>query len=331
MKKILVIGIIFLFIGICANTSLGTIVERESSIPISSGNILYVGGTGPGNYSSIQDAIDDAWEYFTIFVYDDSSPYYEHILVYKTLTIIGENRDTTIIDGNFSNETIVIISADGVDFSGFTIQNSNETYGLMVTSSHNNIHHCRIRNHIIGMYFQSGFIADKPRARRNIIAYNIFENNSRTGLKVTENIWSSIIGNIAINNGLSGIAMLNNLFCTVKENLLIDNLRGIFVSDFFTKVINNEMRNNWKYGLYTYQGEFNIITKNNFYNNGEDNYTHATFMWCNWQNWKGNYWFPRKNLPSESSKPYIIYRERRLYTPIPFNFDWRPAKEPYDI
>ncbi|RLF45340.1 MAG: hypothetical protein DRN29_06910, partial [Thermoplasmata archaeon] len=64
------------------------------------GNILYVGGSGTGNYSRIQDAIDDANDGDTIFVYSNSSPYYEHIIINKSINLVGENKNTTIIDGN---------------------------------------------------------------------------------------------------------------------------------------------------------------------------------------------------------------------------------------
>ncbi|RLF42667.1 MAG: hypothetical protein DRN17_07450, partial [Thermoplasmata archaeon] len=50
--------------------------EIETAI-INDGNTLYVGGSGEGNYSSIQDAVDNASNGDTIYVYDDSSPYYE--------------------------------------------------------------------------------------------------------------------------------------------------------------------------------------------------------------------------------------------------------------
>ena len=39
------------------------------------GNILYVGGSGPGNYTKIQDALDNATEGDTVYVY--SNTYYE--------------------------------------------------------------------------------------------------------------------------------------------------------------------------------------------------------------------------------------------------------------
>jgi len=74
------------------------------------GNTLYVGGDGPGNYSSIQDAIDDASDGDTVFVFDDSSPYKEGININKSLNIIGENRETTVIDGEdvFIEDGIIV-------------------------------------------------------------------------------------------------------------------------------------------------------------------------------------------------------------------------------
>ena len=42
---------------------------------------FYVGGSGAGNFSTIQAAIDAALDGFTIFIYDDSSPYYENIII----------------------------------------------------------------------------------------------------------------------------------------------------------------------------------------------------------------------------------------------------------
>ena len=70
--------------------------------------ILYVGGHGPNNFSRIQDAIDRSNEGDTILVFDDSSPYYENIVVHKSLELIGENRGTTIIDAGGSGDVVEI-------------------------------------------------------------------------------------------------------------------------------------------------------------------------------------------------------------------------------
>ncbi len=60
------------------------------------GNTLYVGGSGPDNYTSIQDAINNASNGDTIFVY--SGRYYEDIYIWKNINLIGEDRNTTIIE-----------------------------------------------------------------------------------------------------------------------------------------------------------------------------------------------------------------------------------------
>ena len=125
MKKLLVFVIIFLLIGMSATPLTGTIKEPgKSSIGRA---ILYVGGSGEGNYSKIQDAIDNVSIGATVFVYNDSSPYYENIYIDKWIKLIGESRETTIIDGG-SGYTIYI-NIDSmppyaqVVINGFTIRN----------------------------------------------------------------------------------------------------------------------------------------------------------------------------------------------------------------
>jgi nitrous oxidase accessory protein NosD len=81
---------------------------------------LYVGGSGPGNYSRIQDAIDNASDGDTVFVY--SGIYYEHVNVNKPILLQGENREITVIDGG-GEEDVVYVSKNA-SIRGFTIRNS---------------------------------------------------------------------------------------------------------------------------------------------------------------------------------------------------------------
>ena len=69
LKKGLVVGIILLFIGTAMIPLNGQKIEKLSS-PASGGNWFYVGGSGPGNYTDIQDAIDNASDGDTVFVYN---------------------------------------------------------------------------------------------------------------------------------------------------------------------------------------------------------------------------------------------------------------------
>jgi parallel beta-helix repeat protein len=115
-KKIILVWIIVLFLGL-TSFSIGTADAKKSLVY---GNILYVGGSGPGNYTSIQDAINDSYDGDTVFVY--SGIYYEHLQVDKDINLIGEDRESTFIDGS-GIDTVVIIYAS-VTLRGFTIQNS---------------------------------------------------------------------------------------------------------------------------------------------------------------------------------------------------------------
>ena len=71
------------------------------------GNTLYVGGSGPGNYSTIQSAIDAANPGDTIFVY--SGTYNEYLYLEKTINLIGENKDTTLINYNTKYHSLIIL------------------------------------------------------------------------------------------------------------------------------------------------------------------------------------------------------------------------------
>ena len=116
-----------------------TIIEKRvpKPRPLPTGNTLYVGGIGPGNYTKIQDAINDAVDGDTVFVYDDSSPYYENVLVNKSIYLIGENKDTTVINGGGTVE-VIFVSSDWVTISGFTVQNSDYFLGIRLYYSNNN-------------------------------------------------------------------------------------------------------------------------------------------------------------------------------------------------
>ena len=78
-RKGLVIGILILMLGVnIGSTFAGDVDVKTMSSVGFDGNTLYVGGSGPGNYSSIQGAIDDTVDGDTVFVYsgvyDDYNP-----------------------------------------------------------------------------------------------------------------------------------------------------------------------------------------------------------------------------------------------------------------
>ena len=85
------------------------------------GNTLYVGGSGPGNYTRIQDAIDNASSGDTVFVY--AGIYQEWINIEKALTLQGQDKETTYLDATNNKDRLVFINASFVTIGGFTLEN----------------------------------------------------------------------------------------------------------------------------------------------------------------------------------------------------------------
>jgi len=103
-RKCLAIAIILLLVVtfiIPANAQ-----DIEKPLPASRSNWLYVGGSGPGNYSSIQAAIDNASAGDFIYIY--TGTYYESLNLRKSLTLQGQDANLTIIDGRQANYTLCV-------------------------------------------------------------------------------------------------------------------------------------------------------------------------------------------------------------------------------
>jgi len=74
----------------------------------------------PDDYEKIQWAIGNATDGDTIFV--RAGTYYEHVIINKSLSLIGESTASTEIRGNEWNNPAVEIDADNVKIENFTIR-----------------------------------------------------------------------------------------------------------------------------------------------------------------------------------------------------------------
>jgi parallel beta-helix repeat protein len=217
------------------STAINTV--EKPVIPLSRGKTLYVGGTGDGNYTKIQDAINNASDEDTVFVYDRLSPYYENLIVNKSINLIGGDRDTTIIDGNNSGQ-VVTVSADWVTISGFTIRNG-ET-GIHIDSDYNTI-----TGNNITSYSQGGIYLDYSNS--NVILGN----------------------NIISNNGI-GIVIDKSHNNTITSNNISNNWMGIYLDESSSNTVsgNNITSNKFYGGIHLDDSSSNNIAGNNISNNG---------------------------------------------------------------
>ena len=198
------------------------------------GTTWYVGGSGPNNHSTIQEAIINASNGDTIYVYAASSPYYEHISVYKDLDIIGEDKQTTIIDGNGSG-TIVSISENGVLISDFTIKNGKT--GIEIDGSTDNI---SITRNIIIDFSDEGINVNGIN-EFVYIEYNVIR-NCKNGSELAGSSYGKINGNSFENNE---IALVFNLLCNQNQihlNNFLNNDKDVF---FYSSVLNSWLFNYW--------------------------------------------------------------------------------------
>ena len=169
--------LVFVILVLCGAAVSGIHVDYGvGAVSFDRGDTLYVGGGGPGNYSKIQDAIDNASYGDTVFVFDDSSPYYENIVVHTTITLCGESMDDVVVHamGNdygilvtASNVVIEQMSVELSDVAGvyltpdahdtvvrFVNVSRSHVYGVLVNDSDfNHIEDCVVSHSTYGLFF----------------------------------------------------------------------------------------------------------------------------------------------------------------------------------
>jgi len=264
MKYILTYSIVLLFIGMTIAPVIGFNLDIKSNVSRRGGITLYVGGSGPGNYTRIQDAIDDASNGDTVIVFDDSSPYYENVVVDKSIYLIGEDRNSTVIDGN-GNGDVVYVSVDWVTISEFTIQNSGVEWddaGIEISSKYTTITgNIIISNNRNGIYL--------IESSNNIITDNTISNNS-DGIELVFSGNNTITGNVISNNDGPGIRSDYSSNNTITGNTItLNHHRGIYLwVSSRNKIMDNTISNNYDGIILVYNNIRNIITGNNITNNG---------------------------------------------------------------
>jgi len=265
--KGLLIGIIILFIGV--SIASGFNINSTTNYQPINRSWLYVGGSEPGNYSKIQDAINNASDGDTVFVYSHSSPYKENIAVNKSINLIGEDKNTTIIDGE-KKDIVVYITADNVNIGMFTIENSSNisaSGGIFAKSDSNFIFDNIIKDNYVGIFTN---YSNNNKIINNNINYNHIgieiddsENNNISYNLITENSYGIFISSsskiMIFNNTVIrcniGIEVTYSKFIEIVKNVISESKPGYIIeigigifSDGGTNIYQNFLFNN-QYGI----------------------------------------------------------------------------------
>ena len=220
IKKGVVISVILLFVSVSVIPSAGTNVVEKSSTVSFDGNTLYVGGNGTGNYSTIQAAINDASDGDTVYVY--AGLYVEFLTINHSINLIGEDKNTTIIDGNDTrSKRPITIKNDSVSVSNFTIQNGRGV-GIKIYTSNNTISNNIITRNNFGIDLYGDFRIIKD----NLIINNQIINQSSGGIKTNGWVIKTTVSHNVFQNSYHGIELFHtdnniishNIFQNMKES-----------------------------------------------------------------------------------------------------------------
>ncbi len=216
-------------------TGLAFVLLLNSSL--SSGEEIVVDENGNGDYTTIQNAIDNAQEGDTIRVWAGS--YEENVVVNKTVTIIGNGSASTTIDGG-GEGSVVTINVNWVNLTGFHITgsgNDTDEAGVLVVSDQNQINNNNCSGNQYGIYLKE--------CERNSLKNN-YANDSYYGIYLYDSGNNTLTGNTAFNN--------------TRE----EDAKGIVLDkSSYNELENNVANNNTEIGIWIYNSSHhNTLTKN---------------------------------------------------------------------
>ncbi len=206
------------------------------------GHIIYVGGTGPGNFTKIQDAINSANDGDTVFVFSKNTPYVEHLTINKSIDLLGEDRNITKIDGQ-ADIDVVSVTKDDVRISGFTIKNMyagiSFANGLSAGSINNlTVTDCKIyHNKMEGMRLVNDNHVN--------ISHNYIMTNGLYGIELDECSDIDICANDIVDNPSHGLCVYDCSNLRLADNNISNNCEGIlFSSSVHTSTITGNLISN---------------------------------------------------------------------------------------
>jgi len=261
--------------------------------------------TVPDDYSTIQEAINNANDGDTVFV--RASNYNERIILNVSISLIGEAKETTIIDVRGVGNPLEI-KANGTIVSGFTF--SYGGVGVALTDSHNNL----IMNNIMrknsrgigGALYTNTTLENNtvtendygidfghlsgPSSKNNTAKNNEIHSNTNAGIYVSASEGNNSIVWNRIHDNAFGIVLDHTQQNGVSGNLITDNTYGIYMRNAIQdKLVQNQLQGN-VVGIHLENSNGNAMFHNNFVSNTVQVEGASYNTWDNGYPSGGNYW-----------------------------------------
>ncbi len=267
MRGLIIKTLIFLFLLLALELNISSIITADIFNRDISDNVIIVSKIG-GDYSYIQEAIENAIDGSIILV--KSGFYSEIIDIRKSITIIGENKFTTMINP-ISNENKYAIRFDASEIviKNLSITNGASglySTGIRINSPNNEIYNCNIYNNPIGIaVFSSNNLID------NCDFWNCYDEAiALIGTEISRCDNNTII-NCNIFNNCDGIEMQRSCKNNILNCLIFNNshsgIDAIISSNDYNNIGNCKIYNNNVNGIYLSSSSNNNITNCIFYGN----------------------------------------------------------------
>jgi parallel beta-helix repeat protein len=211
------------------------------------------------DYATIQEAINanETAHGHTICV--DAGSYYENVVVNKSVSLVGESRETTIVDGGIVAGVVTSITVDNVSMVGFTVRSSRhyESGPSSIGIALGEVKNCNVSGNKIA---KNDYGIKLGSSSSNNITGNNITANGR-GIYLVSSISNRIVDNYIFNNGIGiWFSSSSDNNSVLRNNITANRGSGLELrASSHNSIANNTFV---KDGLYVYESYANVVDDN---------------------------------------------------------------------